>query len=99
MERTFFTHEPCPDGCVYLGPFGNEGGVTHDLWWCPQGDGPPTVIGRYGDRPEEYLSGTCFADVGVPWAVEAVRRAERRNLHHPAWCAHPGGFTRVPVVA
>lgn len=71
-----FTHEAC-EGCVYLGPYGDEAAATHDLWWCPQGDGPPTVMARWGDEGWEYHSG-----IGSSLApmVEAERRAGSRGL-------------------
>lgn len=83
-DQRFFVHEGCPE-CIYLGPFGTEAAVTHDLYWCSRDDGPPTLIGRFGDAPDEYECGFAFADANVPWAIEADRRSESRHLRHPAW--------------
>lgn len=75
-SRTTFRHEDC-GGCIYLGPFGDEGAVEFDLWFCPQGGTISTVMARYGDGPSEYHSGIQSQ---MPPLVEAKRRAATRGL-------------------
>ncbi len=54
--------------------------VAYDLYWCPQ-DTIPTVLARYGDAGEEYLSGMPtdkgFYERYPDYALhEAYRRAK-----------------------
>ena len=62
------------DQCVPLGEHGDR-----DLYWCNQGGPLPTVLARFGDRPEDYTSGMALAQVDTHLA-EAKRRAEDRGL-------------------
>lgn len=55
------------ESCTFVGVFGN-----YDLYTCPQGDPPhPTVVARYGDEGQEYMSGSklevsgCFGTRAV----------------------------------
>lgn len=50
MNAPIFKHD-CPQ-CVFLGTW--EG--KEDLYFCPQVH-VPTVLARYGNKPEEYESG------------------------------------------
>lgn len=49
-----FSHAGCPD-CKFIGQ--DEG---HDYYFCDHA-GHLTVIARYGDNPEDYMSGLIFA--------------------------------------
>ena len=68
-----FTHD-CT-GCTALGEF-----EEFDLYHCMQGGASPTVLARYGDSGEQYLSGLAFAD-HIPSLGEAARRAAELGLH------------------
>jgi hypothetical protein len=72
-----YTHN-CPK-CTFLGSY-LEQAQSFDLYFCPQGT-LPTVIARFGDKGQEYLSGLAVAkaiatqDPSHP-LVEAARRAQ-----------------------
>lgn len=73
---SLFKHDACPD-CVYLGPYGDrEDQPEYDLWFCPQ-QGIRTVIARWSDNGEDYMSGWGSS---MPPLVEAQRRAAERRL-------------------
>lgn len=42
--------------CRYLGPF-----HKWDLYYCPVGGLPDTVIARYGENGEDYTSGVALS--------------------------------------
>lgn len=72
MTQPRFKHD-C-DHCISLGHYRD-----HDLYIC--GDEYPSVIGRFGDSPEEYQSG-----IGI-WIreeqevlYEAVKRARKKGI-------------------
>ena len=66
----------CPK-CVFLGAHIHES-FWHDLYYCDQAIGAPTVIARYG--PEgDYVSGLCFAD-DIPSLGVAKKFAQRTGL-------------------
>lgn len=49
METPRFEHE-C-DGCTFIGHVDGK-----DVYYCLQGNTMPTIVLRYGDKPEEYRS-------------------------------------------
>ena len=57
--------------CKPLGEFG-----SYDLYFCDHDSwvSPVTVIGRFGDKPEEYSSGMELAEY-APELREAKKRA------------------------
>jgi hypothetical protein len=56
------------DECTFLGYMGTE-----DVYACMQGGDLPTLIVRWGSRPEEYRSGThLFAEL-TPELKDAAR--------------------------
>jgi len=64
--------------CVYLGHFYIDPTMEYDLYYCP-GVGKPiaTVLARFGDANEEYLSGLRGIHFS-PVLQEALKRAEAR---------------------
>lgn len=58
-------HHDCQQ-CAFLGRYGG-----FDLYHCPQG-GRPTVVARFGNHNEEFLS-------GLPARPQALREAQRRS--------------------
>lgn len=73
---SLFKHDGCAD-CVYLGPYGDrEDQPEYDLWFCPQ-QGVRTVIARWSDEPEDYMSGW---ESSLRPLAEARRRATERRL-------------------
>jgi hypothetical protein len=53
--KPIFKHD-C-DNCVYLGPFEPETNAVCDLYHCPPPEeGVGSVIARWGDEPDQYLS-------------------------------------------
>jgi len=62
------------DRCVFLGIEGE-----HDLYFCVQGDGRPTVVARYGDNGPDYTSALELADL-IPALGVARRLARERGL-------------------
>ena len=73
-------YDACPS-CVYLGPFGDEQFLVGDLWYCDE-DGTPVVLIQYDDdRGFQELAGFH----GLPWVLEANRRAKARGLTVIDW--------------
>jgi hypothetical protein len=61
--------------CLYLGHYAES-----DLYFCTaQVIGIPTVLARFGNEPEVYVSGLALAEK-VPELAEAKRRARARGL-------------------
>lgn len=73
MSTPRFTHD-C-DACTYLGE--HEG---RDLYHCLQGGLFPTLIVRESSVDSDYLSGSIFAEMGLPDFVEAAKRARELGL-------------------
>ncbi len=68
--------QPHSLGLVALGFY-----QVFDLYKVDQGDLPATLIARYGDRPEMYLSANPYLLsaqqlAGMEWAAEALIRAQ-----------------------
>jgi hypothetical protein len=61
------------DKCAFLGQDAN-----YDLYFCSQGS-LPTVIARYGDDAQEYMSGLQLAD-HIDQLGEAKRRSVAKGL-------------------
>ena len=72
---------PHPGRCTPLGCYGE-----FDLYLCEQTVLPPTLVARYGNRPEDYLSfNPNLVDVSVLDTahdmIRALRTALERLLH------------------
>src|SRR6185369_13027934 len=89
METPLFKHH-CKY-CIFLGTFGPEEGVNHDLYFCPSpGDrGGGQVVSRWGEDSEEtdgFLLGSLRSEGGermlevFPAIREALSRAEAGGL-------------------
>lgn len=61
--------------CKFLGQYTEEDQI-YDLYYCPQ-LGHPTVVARYGDNEEDYISGLNFT---LKPLVEAESRAIKEGL-------------------
>jgi hypothetical protein len=69
--------------CTFLGEWRER-----DLYHCLQGGNYPTVVARFSDEPEDYISGLRFALELESWEnenneeplVEAYRRAKALGL-------------------
>lgn len=59
MSSPRYAHD-C-ERCTFLGRMGTE-----DVYACMQGGDQPTLLVRWGDRPEEYRSGTHLLDALTP---------------------------------
>lgn len=57
------------DCCNFLGHY-----EEHDLYYCSQDGGIPTVIARWGNDGHDYSSGLSFVN-HIPVIAEASRRA------------------------
>ena len=81
-----------PEGCtscIFLGHFKESNGMEYDLYYCPQ-QGDPTVIARYGPRPEEYIS-SILSGLN-PLKVARARAMARGLVKHVIY--HPYDFTQ-----
>lgn len=59
--------------CLPLGPYDHDR-TSYDLYACPQqAVGGPTVVARYGDEPQEYMS-------GIPSGLRPLQEAYRRAI-------------------
>jgi hypothetical protein len=77
IEKPQYTHD-CED-CVFLGRFENK-----DLYFCSQNQGKgiskmPTIISRFGNEPQNYISGLWLAE-NNHFLKEAHRRAKEKGL-------------------
>ena len=74
MEKPRYQHD-C-NTCTFLGQY-----KEYDLYYCPQGGGRDTVIGRFSDNGPDYISGILFAKNGtLSPLVEALKRASSIGL-------------------
>jgi len=79
--KRYYEHDGCR-GCISLGNL-RDGDKWYDLYYCPQ-NGIPTVIARFGNSPEQYMSGMNSATMN-PLKV-AKARAEARGFEtKPFW--------------
>jgi hypothetical protein len=68
-----YTHD-CAK-CVFLGEH-----EDHDLYFCDQGGGFPTVLGRYGNDGPEYTSGLRLTEIEGHPLETAKKLAVQRGL-------------------
>ena len=87
MEH-LFEPEGCTS-CLFLGHYNDPSGMQYDLYYCPQ-RGDPTVIARYGERPEEYIS--SMRSGLNPLRVARARAMARGFVKHVIY--HPYDFTQ-----
>lgn len=64
--------------CVFLGISNQRGEDPIDMYYCDQHK-MPTVIARFGSRPDDYTSGMALANM-VPALREAKKIAVARGL-------------------
>lgn len=80
-EKPIFKHE-C-DKCIFLGGYTGNNGSYADLYYCLQ-LGIPTVIARYSDEGDDYVSGLQFASAkGTGFEkpfIAVMREAKRRAI-------------------
>ncbi len=78
--KKHYTHEDCK-GCIFLGNL-REDEELYDLYYCSQ-NGLPTVIARYGNSPEAYMSGmgaTTMNPLKVAKARAVARGFETKDF-------------------
>lgn len=72
------------EACQYLGHFKVSMTERYDLYYCKQKFWGPTLIARYGNESDEYISGLLFAyrdrDNLTSPLGEAYRLAKQKNL-------------------
>jgi hypothetical protein len=65
-----FAHDGCPE-CRFLG----HQDADHDAYYCLQpAVGIPTIILRYGDEPDAYVSGVQLFDRLTPELKDEARK-------------------------
>lgn len=85
MDNTPQHQHDCTE-CTFLGTL-----ESNDLYFCNQSFFGPTVIARYGNNGQDYISGLSFSEPffdlatnqeskGVPELIEARARAESLEL-------------------
>lgn len=87
LKQPKFTHD-C-DHCIYLGRF-----IKHDLYVCQRFNIIDTVLARYGEEENNYISGLDYAmlygsklssNQSGRILFEALKRATARGFKPPSW--------------
>lgn len=76
QTRRVYEHD-C-DLCVHLGQT-TVNGTEHDLYYCPNPAGK-SVIARYGDDGEDYISGLAFTTLEPALAMALVRALKAKLI-------------------